>query len=84
MDHPCALGAAVRHHVQPVHILLNPGHVEDELGVLMVWKLSRPERDSNPRYSAWIKYANHQATQSTLWFKVVVVRILSLPGTRGT
>ena len=50
MDHPCTLGAAVYH---PVHFILNPGHVEYELGVLMVWKLSRPERDSNPRYPAW-------------------------------
>ena len=31
----------------PVHFILNPGHVEYELGVLMVWKLSRPDRDSN-------------------------------------
>ena len=38
---------------RPVHFILNPGHVEYELGVLMVWKLSRPERDANPRYPAW-------------------------------
>ena len=38
---------------RPVHFILNAGHVEYELGVLMVWKLSRPERDSNPRYPAW-------------------------------
>ena len=37
----------------PVHFILNPGHVEYELGVLMVWKLSRLERDSNLRYPAW-------------------------------
>ena len=29
---------------RPFHFLLNPGHVEYELGVLMVWKLSRPKR----------------------------------------
>ena len=45
MNHPCTLGAAV--------FIFNPGHVEYELGALMVWKLSRPERDSNPRYPAW-------------------------------
>ena len=31
MDHPCTLGAAVYHH-----FIFNPGHVEYELGVLMV------------------------------------------------
>ena len=36
-----------------VHIILDPGYVEYELDVLMVWKLSRPKRDSNPRYPAW-------------------------------
>ena len=38
---------------RPVHFILNPGNVEYELGVLMIWKLSRPQRDSNPRYPAW-------------------------------
>ena len=38
---------------RPVHFILNPRHVEYEQGVLMVSKLSRPERDSNPRYPAW-------------------------------
>ena len=32
-----------------VHFILNPGHVEYELGVLMVWKLSRPKQNSNLR-----------------------------------
>ena len=36
---------------RPVHFILNPGHVEYELGGLMV--VSRSERDSNPRYPAW-------------------------------
>ena len=47
MDHPCTLGAAVTKR-RPVHFILNPRHVEYELGVLMVQKLSLPERDSNP------------------------------------
>ena len=37
MDHPCTLGAAVCHQAPPpVHFILNPGHVEYELGVLMM------------------------------------------------
>ena len=28
--------------------ILNPGHIKYELAVLMVWKFSRPEHDSNP------------------------------------
>ena len=35
MDDPCTLGAAVTKR-RPVHFILNPGHVEYELGVLMV------------------------------------------------
>ena len=38
---------------RPVHFIFNSGHVEYELGVLMVRKLSRPERDSNLQYPAW-------------------------------
>ena len=52
MDHPCILGAAV-HQAPPGEYELNPGHVEYELGVLMVWKLSRPEQGSNTPYPAW-------------------------------
>ena len=37
----------------PVHFILNPGHVEYELGVLTVWKLSQPEQVWNPWYPAW-------------------------------
>ena len=33
MDHPCTLGVTKR---RPVHFILNPGHVEYELGVQMV------------------------------------------------
>ena len=36
-----------------VHFIHNIGHVEYELGVLMVWKLSQPKQDSNPKYPAW-------------------------------
>ena len=36
MDHPCTLGAAVCHQRRPVHFILNPGHVEYELSVLIV------------------------------------------------
>ena len=43
--------SVTKHH--PVHFILNPGHVQYELDVLMVWKLSRPEWDSNPWYPAW-------------------------------
>ena len=47
MDHPCTLGAVV-----PVLFIPNQVHVEYELGVLVVWKLSRPERGSNPQHSS--------------------------------
>ena len=50
---------------RPVHFILNQRYVEYELGVLMVWKLSRPERDSKPRYPAWKSCANHEAIQPT-------------------
>ena len=36
MDHPCTLGVAICHQARPVHFILNPGHVEYELGVIMV------------------------------------------------
>ena len=36
MDHPCKLGAAVCHQAPPCPLILNPGHVEYELGALMV------------------------------------------------
>ena len=34
----------------PFHFILNPGHVEYEL-VLMVWKFSQPKGDLNPHFS---------------------------------
>ena len=36
MDHPCTLGAAAVTKNHPVHFIINPGHVEYELGVIMV------------------------------------------------
>ena len=61
MDHPCTLGATVCHQVppSPLYTQLNPGHVEYELGVLMIWKLSWPEQDSNAQYPTWVECANH-------------------------
>ena len=52
MDPPCTVCAAVTKR-RPVPFIPNLGHLEYELGVLMVWKFSRPERESNPWYSAW-------------------------------
>ena len=52
MDHPCTHGAAVCHQAPPCPLYTQP-RARRELDVLMVWKLSRPERDSNPRYPAW-------------------------------
>ena len=36
MDHTCALGATSVTKRNPVHSILNPGHIVYELGVLMV------------------------------------------------
>ena len=50
----CTLGAAFYHKAPPLYPLYTqPRDVEYELGVLRVRKLSRPERDWNPRYPAW-------------------------------
>ena len=53
MDHPCTLGAAVCHQAPPCPLYTQPR-------ARQVWarrthglKISRPERDSNPRYPAW-------------------------------
>ena len=70
---------------RPVHFLLNTGHVEYQIGVLTVWKLSRAERESNPRYSAWKSSALITRPHSTpsplphppIRLKVVVVWILN-------
>ena len=51
----------------PVHFILNPGHAEYELGILMVWKLSRPEQDSNPKYPAWKSSALTTRPPSPRW-----------------
>ena len=40
MDHHAHLELSVIKR-RPVHFILNPGHVEYELGVLLVWKLSQ-------------------------------------------
>ena len=47
-----AYGAAVCHQTPPCPLYTQP-QGENELGVLMVWKLSWPEWDLNPRYLTW-------------------------------
>ena len=49
-EHLVPLSVTKRH---TVHFILKPGHVEYKLGILIVWKISWPERGSNPRPSAY-------------------------------